>query len=79
MSTVITAIYEDGVLKPLQDPKLKEHEKVDILITADSRWQREFNHILKQIHRHATKYPSVEIEGDITAAASEVQRNRRSG
>lgn len=28
MSRVLEAIYEDGVLKPLEDPGLAEHERV---------------------------------------------------
>ncbi len=31
----LTVIYEDGVLKPLEKPNLKEHQKVDIIILPD--------------------------------------------
>lgn len=33
MSQTITAIYEDGVLKPTEPLDLKEHEEVSVTIT----------------------------------------------
>ncbi len=33
---VIEAIYEDGVLKPLKKPKLREHSKVMIKILPEN-------------------------------------------
>jgi predicted DNA-binding antitoxin AbrB/MazE fold protein len=33
MSRTLAAIFEDGVLKPLEDPGLAEHELVDVKIT----------------------------------------------
>jgi predicted DNA-binding antitoxin AbrB/MazE fold protein len=33
MSRTLAAIFEDGVLKPLEDPGLAEHELVEVEIT----------------------------------------------
>jgi len=33
MSRTLAAIFEDGVLKPLEDPGLVEHELVEVEIT----------------------------------------------
>src|SRR6185369_4394341 len=46
MSRSLAAIFEDGVLKPLEDPGLVEYELVEVEITrkpqeeAAPRWQR---------------------------------------
>jgi predicted DNA-binding antitoxin AbrB/MazE fold protein len=37
MARTLAAIFEDGVLKPLEDPGLFEHEVVDVEITRKSR------------------------------------------
>lgn len=51
MTRVVEAVYEDGVLKPLVDPGLAEHQRVVVEIrlpsesTAESEleeWQRVF-------------------------------------
>ena len=35
----IQAVYEDGVLKPLQKVRLREHEKVELQIFSPEEWQ----------------------------------------
>ncbi len=40
MSQIIEAIYEEGVLKPLEPLNLKEHTKVRIQILAKAHRQR---------------------------------------
>ncbi|MBI1821721.1 MAG: antitoxin family protein [Nitrospirae bacterium] len=77
MSHVITAIFEDGVFKPLQDVQIKEHEKVEIKILAHDEWQKRFNRIIAKIHKKASKYSPNEIESDITQAIKEVREKKR--
>jgi predicted DNA-binding antitoxin AbrB/MazE fold protein len=36
MPKTIEAIYEDGVFKPLTKPRLKEHERVELIIATKS-------------------------------------------
>ena len=39
MSKVVNAIFENGVLKPLQKIDLKEHEQVELKILSHDEWQ----------------------------------------
>ena len=38
MPLTVEAIYEDGVLKPVQPLPLKEHEKVRLTIEPETTW-----------------------------------------
>ncbi len=77
MSQVIKAIFENGVFKPLQEVKTKEHEKVEIKILSRDEWQNRFSHIIKKIHKKATQYTSEDIEADIALAMKEVRTKKR--
>ena len=70
----IEAIYENGVLKPLKPIDLKEHERVEIIITSKSPWASEFKKLLDIVHERTKKFTSEEIEADITQAYREVQQ-----
>ncbi len=75
MSEVITAIYERGVLKPLQEiPLLREHQKVRLVLEPNIRWRSEFKNLLKKIHRRTVKFNSKEIEKDITFASHQIRK-----
>lgn len=76
LPSTITAVYEEGVFKPLQDIPIQEHQQVEITINPldDSKWKSEFNSLLESIHHHTAKFSSKEIEGDITAASLEVKK-----
>lgn len=79
MSHVITAIFENGVFKPLEEiPQIKEHEEVEIKILVHNEWQKRFNSIIEKIHKKTAMYSPEEIEGDIADAVKEV-RGRRHG
>ena len=41
MSLTVEAVYENGVLKPVQPLPLKEHERVQITISAKANWLQE--------------------------------------
>ena len=47
MTLTVEAIWENGVLKPVQPLPLQEHEKVRITIEPRSNWVRETAGILK--------------------------------
>ena len=70
----IETIYENGVLRPLKPIDLKEHERVEIIITSKSRWASEFKKLLDIVHERTKKFTSEEIEADITQAYREVQQ-----
>ena len=77
MSKVIDAIFENGVFRPLQDVKVKEHEKVAIKIISLDEWQSRFNRIIEKIHKKAAQYTSKEIESDISNAIRETRKEKR--
>ena len=47
MPKTIEAIYEDGILKPLEDLDLPEHKKVEITISTPDISLNILNHIKK--------------------------------
>lgn len=77
MSKTIEAIYENGVLKPLQKLQLKEHEKVEIQIFSPEEWQRRFTRVIEKIHQKTAQFPPEEIESDITQAVKEYRGKKR--
>ncbi len=77
MSQVVDAVYENGVFKPLQDVKMKDHERVQVKIISLDDWQLRFDRIIGKIQQKAINYSSDEIEADIADAVREVRRERR--
>ena len=41
MAITIEAVYENGILKPVEPLPLKEHEQVDLVIHTNSRGQED--------------------------------------
>ncbi len=41
MAMIVEAVYENGVLKPLQPLPLKEHDRVQITIQSKTNWVQE--------------------------------------
>lgn len=74
MGEVITAIYEKGILKPLQQLYLKPHQKVRIILEPDIKWYKEFKNLLKKIHSRTVKFNSNEIEKDISSASKQIRK-----
>ena len=77
MSKVVNAVFENGVLKPLQKIDLKEHEQVELKILSHDDWQKRFDVILRKIHARSSQYPSAEIESDIAHAVREAREEKR--
>jgi predicted DNA-binding antitoxin AbrB/MazE fold protein len=77
MSKVISAVFEDGVFKPMEKVKVKEHEKVTIKVISDAEWKKQFDRIIKKIHKQTAKFPLEEIEADIAEAIKEVRAEKR--
>jgi predicted DNA-binding antitoxin AbrB/MazE fold protein len=46
MALTVEAVYENGVLKPLQPLPLKDHEKVRVTVEAKRSWVEETAGIL---------------------------------
>ncbi|MBI4691268.1 MAG: antitoxin family protein [Nitrospirae bacterium] len=77
MSKVIDAVYENGVFKPMEKVKVKEHEKVTIKVISDDEWKKQFDRIIKKIHKQTAKFSPKEIEADIAEAIKEVREAKR--
>jgi predicted DNA-binding antitoxin AbrB/MazE fold protein len=54
MSLTIEAVYEDGVLKPIQPLPLQEHERVRITVQAGTNWVQETAGMIKWTGDHET-------------------------
>lgn len=77
MSQTITAIFENGIFKPLGKVRLKDKQQVQIQILSDEDWQRKFDRALKSIRSKTAKFSPEEIEADIEEAIKEVRKSRR--
>ncbi len=71
MPKTIEAIYENGVFKPIKKVTIPEHSKIRIIISPEKEWAKEIKSLLKKVHSRTKKFPSEEIEKDITLASKE--------
>lgn len=69
MTRVIKAIYERGILRPLEPLDLPDRSEVELAIQAPDHWMKEFKEILSKVHDKTRRFSSEEIEADITAAS----------
>jgi len=76
MSQLITAIFEDGVFKPMQNVEVREHQEVTIKIVSMDDWQKRFDRILEKIHKQAARHSPAEIEADVTQAIAEAREEK---
>ena len=73
MSRVIRAIFENGILRPLETLDLPERSEVELAIQAPDQWSSEFTEFLARIHAKTLRFSSEETEADISAASREPQ------
>jgi predicted DNA-binding antitoxin AbrB/MazE fold protein len=76
MSDIIDAVFENGVFKPLQKVRIKEHQKVALKIVTQDAWDKRFDRIINKIHKKTSRYSSEEIESDISRAIKEVRKEK---
>jgi len=76
MTTLVKAVYENGVLKPLKHLPLKEREKVSLLVTPLGQWRKKLECLLRSVHSRTRKFSSKEIEKDISLASHELRKNK---
>jgi len=77
MQRVIRAVYENGVLKPLQRVRMSERKICLLSIYPEEEWRKDFEALLNRIHRRTQRHASADVEADITAARAEVKAKRR--
>lgn len=73
MSQLISAVFENGVFRPMQNIEMKEHEEVTMKVVSMDDWQERFDQIIAKIHKKAASYSPAEIESDIIQAITEVR------
>lgn len=76
MTQLISAVFEKGVFRPLQNIEMKEHEEVTMKVVSMDDWQKRFDRIIEKIHRKAAPYTPAEIESDIIQAIAEVREEK---
>ena len=77
MQRVIRAVYENGVLKPLERVRMRERKVCLLSIYPEEEWRKDFEGLLRRIHRRTKRNAQSDIETDITAARAEVKARRR--
>ncbi|ODS31781.1 MAG: hypothetical protein SCARUB_03105 [Candidatus Scalindua rubra] len=73
MTKTISAIYEDGVFKPLEPVSLTDRERVKLDVNLDERLRKQLEVLTESIYKRTDKYSSEEIEANITEAYREVR------
>jgi len=69
MTTLVRARYGHGVLKLKGPLPLLEEEQVSVLVTPVGQWEKAFRALLTKVHARMRRFPSSEIEQDITRAS----------
>ena len=77
MQRVVRAVYEDGVLKPLERVRMTRRKVCLVSIYPEDEWRKDFEALFRRVHRRAGRRAPAEIEADITAARVEVKTKRR--
>ncbi|MBI4653522.1 MAG: DUF104 domain-containing protein [Nitrospirae bacterium] len=77
MPQTISAIFEDGVFKPIKKIRFKDKQQVQIQILSDEDWQKRFDRVLKSIRSKTAKFSPEEVEADIKEAIKEVRKSKR--
>lgn len=66
MQRLIRAVYENGVLKPLV--RMRERKVCLLSIYLGEEWRKDFEDLLRRIHRRTKRHAPADIETDITTA-----------
>lgn len=69
MPRSITAVYENGVLKPKEKLDLPEHATIELWITDIAAWKEDLDALLKRVHQRTSAFSPEEIEQDISQAS----------
>ncbi len=74
---VISAVFEDGVLKPGEVLPLGNREQVQIAVLPKAAWAKARGALLRRVHGRPSDFSPSEIETEISLAAREARRSRR--
>jgi predicted DNA-binding antitoxin AbrB/MazE fold protein len=71
------AIFEKGVLRPLEPLRLREKSRVTVILRGESKWHRDFDRLMRKMRRRTRGVPQKEIEAEVTQARAEAKAIRR--
>ena len=71
------AVYENGVLRPLQPLRLKEQSQVLVTLNREPQWRKDFERLLRRMRARTKAIPQELIEAEVTQARAEVKAEHR--
>ena len=77
MERTFRAVFEKGVLRPLEPLRLKERSRVTVTLCEESKWRNDFERLMRKMSRRTRTIPQKEIEAEVTQARAEVKVTRR--
>lgn len=77
MEETFRAVYENGVLRPLQPLRLKEQSHVLVTLYPERQWRYQFERLLRRMKTRTKAIPQEVIEAEVTRARAEVKAKRR--
>lgn len=77
MERTFQAVFEKGVLRPLEPLRLKEKSRVTVTLCEESKWRNDFDRLMRKMSRRTRSITQKEIEAEVTQARAEVKATRR--
>ena len=71
------AVFEKGVLLPLEPLRLKEKSRVTVTLCQESKWRNDFERLMHKMSRRTRAIPQKEVEAAVTQARADVKATRR--
>ncbi len=71
------AVYENGVLRPLEPLRLKEQSRVLVTLYREPQWRKDFERLLRRMRSRTKAIPQEVIEAEVSRARVEVKAQHR--
>ena len=71
------AVFENGVLRPLEPVRLKEKSRVTVTLCGESKWRNDFERLMLKMSRRTRAITQKDTEAEVTQARAEVKARRR--
>ena len=71
------AVYEHGVLRPLEPLRLKEQSRVLVTLYPEPKWRKDFERLLRRMRSRTKAIPQEVIEAEVSQARAEVKAQHR--
>jgi predicted DNA-binding antitoxin AbrB/MazE fold protein len=70
------AVFENGVLRPLEPLRLKEKSRVTVTLCQESKWRNDFERLMRKMSRRTRAIPQKDIEAAVTQSRADVKATR---